>query len=254
MQGPPVHHPYVGILLIQSYEQSMLLAGEREFRPCWSAQCVAEVSLLAHAFSNPAALACARCGQVRSLPDRDTSRPATSAGPCRRAPRTSPGQQDIHFTAHTQRRHGCHRQEATRGQTSAVPRGRVQLAAPNEGSWWSAGEALSGLGGLYGPRRRLGDHGAVATARAELGELVAVGIGLALGALGSRPQVVTVASGVGTEPRQHLLRIGAYPAGLPPGRRQQRPARGRRPGAPAGRPVLPGWPARGLGSGRPRRR
>ena len=58
-------------------------------------------------------------------------------------------------------------------------------------------------------------------AGAELGEFVAVGVGLAFGALGSDPQVgaqlVTVAGGVGAEASQHLLRISADPAGLPPG-------------------------------------
>ena len=58
----------------------------------------------------------------------------------------------------------------------------------------------------------------VAGPGAEPAEFVAVGVGLALGALGPGPQVgtqlVAVAGGLGAEAGQHLVRIGANPGGL----------------------------------------
>jgi hypothetical protein len=60
----------------------------------------------------------------------------------------------------------------------------------------------------------------VAGLGAELGEFVAVGVGLLFGALGPGPQVgaqlVTVADSVGAHAGQHVLRISADPAGLGP--------------------------------------
>ena len=75
-------------------------------------------------------------------------------------------------------------------------------------------------GGLPGARQRPagGGVGDGSGCRAELGEFVSVGVGLAFGVFGSRSQVgaqlVVVAGGVSAEGGQHLVRVGADPAGL----------------------------------------
>jgi hypothetical protein len=64
--------------------------------------------------------------------------------------------------------------------------------------------------------------GVVSGPGADLGRLGAVGVGLALSALGAGPHVgaqfVTLASGLSAELRQHPLRVAACPLGLHAGR------------------------------------
>ena len=61
----------------------------------------------------------------------------------------------------------------------------------------------------------------MAGGRAELGEFLTVGVGLAFGAFGPCTQVgaqlVTFADGVGAEAGQHRVRVGADPARRGPG-------------------------------------